>query len=362
MTDEIRIWAMDGSSDDAKPVSPTDQIEKEEYLENVLVTNPDMLMPGLSLVGRQLPTENGALDLVGVDEDGRLVVFELKRKKSTRDAVAQAIDYCSYLESLSEDKLAKSIAEHSGKNGIDNIKDFEEWYGEQHEGKELSQLRPVRMALVGLGADTAAQRMVEFLAESGVDISLLTFRGYKHGNETLLARQLEGKESVDISSSPRQKNPAQRRRNHVELAEKLGIADLWRDAVKELSVAKTERVRKLGISFHMRGISLDSAKPTGSHSVVIDESSRMIRITFYPASVHLCWDKFQTIKQTIQFQFETPPNAPITSKVSEQWYCLLDAAQWETHKVALIALANDVVAAWLKRRDEARHRRREVAE
>ena len=60
-----------------------------------------MLMPGLTLVGRQTPTGSGWLDLLGVDEDGKLVVFELKRGKLTREAVAQAIkaNFCSVMNS-----------------------------------------------------------------------------------------------------------------------------------------------------------------------------------------------------------------------------------------------------------------------
>ena len=88
-----------------------------------------MLMPGLTLVGRQMPTDGGVLDLLGVDRDGRLVVFELKKEMLTRDAVAQIIDYCSWLESLTEVELAKHIVEHSGRDGIDKIDDLESWYG-----------------------------------------------------------------------------------------------------------------------------------------------------------------------------------------------------------------------------------------
>ena len=33
-------------------------------LEDTLVANPNLLMPGLTLVGRQLPTESGSLDLL----------------------------------------------------------------------------------------------------------------------------------------------------------------------------------------------------------------------------------------------------------------------------------------------------------
>ena len=72
----------------------------EDLLEETLASNPDMLMPGLTLVGRQTRTEGGPLDLLGVDRDGRLTLFELKRGSLNRDAVAQVMDYGSWLESL----------------------------------------------------------------------------------------------------------------------------------------------------------------------------------------------------------------------------------------------------------------------
>ena len=61
-------------------------------------------MEGLTLVGRQTPTEGGPLDLLGVDADGRLVVFELKRGTLSRDAVAQVVDYASYLNAMESDR------------------------------------------------------------------------------------------------------------------------------------------------------------------------------------------------------------------------------------------------------------------
>ena len=119
MNDDIRIWEIDDSRNDARPVESTNRMETESTLEEVLVRNPDMLMPGLTLVGRQTPTDIGNLDLLGVDEDGRLVVFELKRGKLARDAVVQIIDYCAWLESLTEAGLAEHISSRSGTSGIE---------------------------------------------------------------------------------------------------------------------------------------------------------------------------------------------------------------------------------------------------
>ena len=59
MNDDIRIWEIDGSSKSATSVESTNRMETEDSLEELLVRNPDMLMPGLTLVGRQTPTGSG---------------------------------------------------------------------------------------------------------------------------------------------------------------------------------------------------------------------------------------------------------------------------------------------------------------
>ena len=61
MADEIKIWAIDRCSV-VRTVNPRNQTETERRLEDILVRNPDMLMTGLSLVGRQTPVAGGALD------------------------------------------------------------------------------------------------------------------------------------------------------------------------------------------------------------------------------------------------------------------------------------------------------------
>jgi|ERR1700719_1962461 len=94
--EEIRLWKVSGPKDSPTitDVSSVAQTQTEEMLEEVLVKSPNLLSGGLKLVGRQIETRGGSLDLLGIDEDGRLVVFELKRGLLTRDAVAQIVDYC----------------------------------------------------------------------------------------------------------------------------------------------------------------------------------------------------------------------------------------------------------------------------
>ena len=127
--DEVKIWALDTNT--AVPLESKGQMDTEWSLEDTLVKNSGLLMPGLTLVGRQTPTEGGPLDLLGVDSDGRLAVFELKRGTLSRDAVAQIIDYASDLDRMELGALAEHISERSGEHGIAKIDDFEEWYNQE---------------------------------------------------------------------------------------------------------------------------------------------------------------------------------------------------------------------------------------
>ena len=130
--EDIKLWELGGTQ--AKPLGLNSRLESEGFFEDTLVKNPNLLIDGVTLVGRQTPTEGGPLDLLGVDSDGRLVVFELKRGTLSRDAVAQIIDYASDLDRLDLDALADRISERSGAHDIDKIENFQEWYNSEGFG------------------------------------------------------------------------------------------------------------------------------------------------------------------------------------------------------------------------------------
>ena len=190
---KIKLWSVEssGSTRKATAVADSDTTETEQQLEDLLVNSPDLLMDKLTLVGRQLPTEGGPLDLLGVDADGRLVLFELKRGTLTRDAVAQALDYASDLAVLGEDKFARLIDKYSGQKGIEAREGFADWYQQEFPNEIGFLTNPPKIVLVGLGADERARRIVNFLAQRWVEIQLLTFHEFTHEGKLFLARQVE---------------------------------------------------------------------------------------------------------------------------------------------------------------------------
>lgn len=190
MTEELRLWSVDPSGD-AEPLPQLEQMPTESAFEELLVRNPEMLGSNLQLVGRQTRTQTGWLDLLAVDQDGHLVVLELKRGTLVREAVTQVVDYASALDAMSVDELAKHITDRSGFDGIQKVDDFEQWYADTFDGDDLSRLLPPRMVLVGLGVDPVAERMARFISGGPVDLSVLTFHGFTSGKKKVFARQLD---------------------------------------------------------------------------------------------------------------------------------------------------------------------------
>jgi len=225
----IQLWTVaDGTDGQVRAVGLEEiaSTQTEERLEELLVASPELLLDGISLIGRQLPGEAGSLDLLGIDQDGRLVLLELKRGTLTRDAVAQILDYVSELSATEPDQLARLIEEHSGRRGIEKIDDFADWYGREFPNSDGPLDQRPRMILVGLGVDGRARRIVNFLADSGIDIQLLTFHAFGSGDALLLARQVETMAPVVLRGAGSGPTKQENRQVLFSLAERQGVKDL----------------------------------------------------------------------------------------------------------------------------------------
>ena len=353
--EEIKIWAIDGSGAVAD-LEPAGQTETENLLEDALVNRPDLLLEDLVLVGRQTQTEGGRLDLLGVDGDGRLAVFELKRETLHRDAVAQVIDYASSLDSMNLVALAEYISEKSSQHDdIDTIEDFEDWYSQYSE--DLESLKPLRMVLVGLGVDPDAERMVKFLAESvGMDMSLITFHGFNHDGKTILAKQVEveGRGNIDNRSGSRKLTMEQRRASLNSLVREFGVEGLF-DSVTEMfkenwpESTHIPTAKGIGLSIRLPGRSGHRGDNPAYVGIYPKKGGEVV-IAFYQKAVELSEDAFSQPIEAVPCERD-PSNPNLLENIGTRTdfpktAFPLTSEMWEIDKEQLTALVKSLYEAW----------------
>ena len=113
----MRIFII-GENDKFKEFSqtPFQANHEEAILENWLETNPDGILEDgdLLIIGRQVSTNLGSIiDLLGIDRQGDVVVLELKRDRTPRETLAQALEYASFVENLDTAQLEKILQSFS---------------------------------------------------------------------------------------------------------------------------------------------------------------------------------------------------------------------------------------------------------
>lgn len=72
------------------------EVEDETGLEDFIVNYPEQLEKGLKVIGRQVRTSYGPLDVLCVDSNGALVVIEIKKDEDSHQ-LAQALRYYDWV-------------------------------------------------------------------------------------------------------------------------------------------------------------------------------------------------------------------------------------------------------------------------
>src|ERR1051325_6763367 len=83
------------------------KLDSEQRLEDWLAQDLGLLGRELLFIDRQVITPAGRLDILAMDENGGLVVIELKKDKTPREVVAQVLDYGSWATQQSYESIAE---------------------------------------------------------------------------------------------------------------------------------------------------------------------------------------------------------------------------------------------------------------
>lgn len=160
-------------------------LTNEQQLEEMIVRAPDILSSEWMLIGRQEQTGlGGRIDLLAIAPDASLVLVELKRDRTPREIVAQALDYASWVEKLTAEKITQIYHRFSKGGNFDEA--FKKRFGVELDAETLNQSHQI--ILVAAELDDSTERIIGYLNSRDVAINAIFFQVFQHGTENFLSR------------------------------------------------------------------------------------------------------------------------------------------------------------------------------
>lgn len=241
MGTSIKCWSVSQGTPprEAKLGAP----DLEEHLEDWVEECVKLVDPSLLIIGRQI--EN--IDLLAIDDEGQLVIIELKRDQLPRLVLAQALDYASMVAAWTPEKVIAIANEYLSKSGKSIHDAFEERFEKSLEdtgGINSDQ----RVVLVGCRTDSTLERMVNWLSEREIPINVVTlsFFALPDGQNILVRTSLVSEEEVKARrAAKRGRRPPMSEDEVRNVISELGLQK-FQDSFKILDQS-TRLTRTLGL-------------------------------------------------------------------------------------------------------------------
>jgi hypothetical protein len=196
------LWRVDGAS--AQRVPPS-AVASEGQLETVIEAQIDILGLGdLLQIGRQVITDFGKrIDLLAIDSAGDVYVLELKKDRTPRDVVAQALEYGYWVQSLSFENIADLYAHHH------QGEDFDSAFSTHFESDVPEAINTShKLVVVATGIDTSTEQIIEYVRGYGVPVNVLFFEYLQDDGREYLARTWLADPDAEAQPGPSGKKQA----------------------------------------------------------------------------------------------------------------------------------------------------------
>lgn len=180
---KTKIWKV---QNDSLLEMSSKNLDLEERIHKWIEEDLSIVLPNAILIGSKVKTDHGKeLDLLAIDENGDLVVIELKRGLTPREVTAQALDYASWVATLTPNDIDK-ILNKRGENRsvIELISDVFD------NGEDIDINENQKIYIVASAIDSITERICKYLACNGIQINVTTFNYYKDGENEFIARNV----------------------------------------------------------------------------------------------------------------------------------------------------------------------------
>ncbi len=195
----MAIYKMVGDKDGLEEVVSVSfgqaKVAEVADLQRMLRALPDVLEDGLLILAKEFSSWQDAkrrIDLLALDDTGRLVVIELKIGDTGAHMELQAIRYAAMVEVLTSADIIeahqKYLNDLKAEGTAVEEEDAAESIRRRLEANDLEEIHTgnPRIMLVSEGFSTELTTSVLWLNERGLDITCIQLQAYSNGTELLL--------------------------------------------------------------------------------------------------------------------------------------------------------------------------------
>jgi len=188
----MRIFGIEPDTRFREYVQTPFQIQHEEaVLENWLESNPDGIVEDgkLLIIGRQVSTNLGSvIDLLALDRQGDAVVIELKRDRTPRDTLAQALEYASFAEQLDIKQFSTILRQYLNDDSLSLAEHHREYF-QLTPDEAVAFNKEQRIVIVGQKITNEIRQTASFLRSKGVRVTCVEFSFFLSNEDTRLLSQ-----------------------------------------------------------------------------------------------------------------------------------------------------------------------------
>lgn len=165
-------------------------VRERADLQRLLRNQIEIISPDTLIIAEEFSEWEDArrrVDLLGIDKNANLVVFELKRTEDGGHMELQALRYAAMVSTMTFDKAVEVYGEYLSKNNSDKdaergLLEFLEW--NENDGESFAQ--DVRIVLVSAEFSKEITTTVLWLINYEIDIKCIRIKPYNDNGRTLV--------------------------------------------------------------------------------------------------------------------------------------------------------------------------------
>lgn len=294
----MAIYRMVGNKEDLAQVpvtsfGQTGVLERQD-LQRILRDKPEILEDGLFILSEEFSNWQGSgrsIDLLALDQTGRLVVVELKRGETGEHMDLQAIRYAAMVSTMTLQQAIDAHQTYLNKRGIDEDADeLINGHLENPDSQGFSTDQP-RIVLVSEGFSPELTTCVLWLNRNGLDVTCIRMQPYRNELELLIetSQVIPLPEAADYQVRFRERDYEARQQRASGNFRYTGSGDAFRDSIENARGEFQDGLTRLyqwAVSLEQNNLATLSTWPGQNISmqVTVPGKSALVSIRSYPNS------------------------------------------------------------------------------